>query len=103
MKVQSVIARIKEQCSEYKSILVNWKVGDEAAIFKTGSNVTIKGENKPIYLISSGVTVTLATFRPLVLNYLKCTDNIAHLHSLNSELSKQHLFTDVSTTKQITG
>lgn len=88
-----ITTRIKEQCSEYKSILGHLKVGDEVALFKTGSNVTLKRENKPIYLLSSGVG--LATFRPLVLDYLKCPDNITHLHSLNIESSKQYLFTDV--------
>ncbi|MFJ7950710.1 dihydropteridine reductase [Lysinibacillus sp. NPDC096418] len=88
-----ITTRIREQCSEFKMILKNLEVGNEVAIFKTHSNVPLKREGKNIYLLSSGVG--LATFRPLVLDYFKCVDNVNRIHSLNIDSSKDFLFTDI--------
>ena len=85
-----ITTRIREQCSEFKSILRNHKVGDEVAIFKTHSNVPLKREDKNVYLLSSGVG--LATFRPLVLDYFERPDNVNQIHSLNIDSSKDFLF-----------
>ena len=88
-----ITTRIREICSEYKSILKNIEVGKEVALFKIHSNVPLKRENKNLYLLSSGVG--LATFRPLVLTYLEQPDNIKSIHSLNIDSTKDFLFTDV--------
>ena len=88
-----ITTRIRELCSEFKSILRNLKVGDKVALFKIHSNVPLKREDKNIYLLSSGVG--LATFRPLVLTYLERPDNINRIHSLNIDSTKNFLFTDV--------
>lgn len=90
-----ITTRIREQCSEFKSILRNLEVGNEVAIFKTHSNLPLKREGKNVYLLSSGVG--LATFRPLVLEYFKRADNVNHIHSLNIDSSKAFLFTDIFT------
>lgn len=88
-----ITTRIRELCSEFKSILRNLEVGDKVALFKIHSNVPLKREGKNVYLLSSGVG--LATFRPLVLTYLERPDRINRLHSLNIDSSKDYLFTDV--------
>ncbi|WP_404457631.1 dihydropteridine reductase [Oceanobacillus kapialis] len=88
-----ITTRIREQCSEFKTILKNLKVGDEVALFKTHSNVPLKREGKNVYLLSAGVG--LATFRPLVLDYFKQADNVNKIHSLNIDSSKEFLFNDV--------
>ncbi|MFD2210369.1 dihydropteridine reductase [Virgibacillus halophilus] len=88
-----ITTRIREQCSAFKTILKNLEVGNEIAIFKTHSNVPLKREDKNVYLLSSGVG--LATFRPLVLDYLASADNVNQIHSLNIDSSKDFLFTDV--------
>nr|WP_304217242.1 dihydropteridine reductase [Fredinandcohnia onubensis] len=88
-----ITTRIREQCSEFKSILRNLEVGNEVAIFKTHSNVPLKREDKNIYLLSSGVG--LATFRPLVLEYFKRAANVNQIHSLNIDSSKEFLFTNI--------
>ncbi|MEK5391466.1 dihydropteridine reductase [Margalitia sp. FSL K6-0131] len=88
-----ITTRIREQCSEFKSILRNLEVGNEVAIFKTHSNVPLKREDKNIYLLSSGVG--LATFRPLVLEYFERADNVKQIHSLNIDSSKDFLFTNI--------
>ena len=88
-----ITTRIREQCSEFKSILRNLEVGNEVAIFKTHSNVPLKREDKNVYLLSSGVG--LATFRPLVLDYFERADNVNQIHSLNIDSSKDFLFTNI--------
>ncbi|GIN39265.1 dihydropteridine reductase [Heyndrickxia oleronia] len=88
-----ITTRIREQCSEFKSILKNLVVGNEVAIFKTHSNVPLKREDKNVYLLSSGVG--LATFRPLVLEYFERADNVNKIHSLNIDSTKDFLFTNI--------
>ncbi|WP_400246223.1 dihydropteridine reductase [Niallia sp. JL1B1071] len=88
-----ITTRIREQCSEFKSILRNLEVGNEVAIFKTHSNLPLKREDKNVYLLSSGVG--LATFRPLVLEYFERADNVNQIHSLNIDSSKAFLFTNI--------
>lgn len=88
-----ITTRIREQCSEYKAILRNSGVGDQVALFKTHSNVPLKKDANNIYLLSSGVG--LATFRPLVLEFLERPGNIDHMHSLNIDSSKEFIFTDI--------
>ncbi|GAB2575632.1 dihydropteridine reductase [Gracilibacillus alcaliphilus] len=88
-----ITTRIKEQCSQFKALLRNLKVGNEVAIFKTHSNVPLKREGKNIYLLSSGVG--LATFRPLVLDYFERSDHVSQIHSLNIDSSRDFLFTTI--------
>lgn len=88
-----ITTRIRELCSEFKSILRNLEVGDKVALFKIHSNVPLKREDKNIYLLSSGVG--LATFRPLVLTYLERPDHIDRIHSLTIDSTQDYLFTDV--------
>lgn len=88
-----ITTRIREQCSEFKAILRDLTIGDQVAIFKTSSNVPLKRENKKVYLLSSGVG--LATFRPLVLDYLERPEGITEMHSLNVDSSREFLFTNI--------
>src|SRR5699024_11739541 len=85
-----ITTRIKEEYSELKNILSNLEIGHEVALFKTYSNVPLKREDKNVYLLSSGVG--LATFRPLVVDYFKRTDNMILIHSLNIYSSTNYLF-----------
>ena len=88
-----ITTRIKEQCSEFKSILKTLDIGSKVALFKTNSNVPLRREDKNIYLLSSGVG--LATFRPLVLEYFERSDRVNQVHSLNIDSSKDYLFTNI--------
>ncbi|MEG0473848.1 MAG: dihydropteridine reductase [Solibacillus sp.] len=88
-----ITTRIKEQCSEFKTILKTLEVGSEVALFKTHSNVPLKRDGKNIYLLSSGVG--LATFRSLVLHYFNRADNVNQIHSLNIDSTRDFLFTDI--------
>lgn len=89
----AITTRIREQCSEFKSILRTLEVGSNVALFKTHSNVPLRREDKNVYLLSAGVG--LATFRPLVLDYFDRADGIKKIHSLNIDSSKDFLFTDI--------
>lgn len=91
--VIGITTRIKQPCSEFKTILGQLTIGDEVAMFKTYSNLPLKREDRNVYLLSSGVG--LATFRPLVLDYFSDATAIKHMHSLNVESSKQFLFQDL--------
>lgn len=92
-KTIGITTRIRELCSEYKTILRTLKVGDEVALFKTYTNVPLKRENKPVYLLSAGVGI--ATFRPLALEYFERSEGISHMHSLNIDSGRDFLFTDI--------
>jgi ferredoxin--NADP+ reductase len=88
-----ITTRIREECSEFKSILRNTEIGAAVALFKTHSNVPLRREDKNVYLLSSGVG--LATFRPLVLEYLENQENVNKLHSLTIDSSNEFLFHDI--------
>lgn len=88
-----ITTRIREHCSEFKSILKTLKIGDEVAIFKTHTNLPLKRIGKKVYLLSHGVG--LATFRSLALHYFNRPDGIEHMHSLNIESSRQFLFPNI--------
>jgi ferredoxin--NADP+ reductase len=53
----------------------------------------LKREHRPIYLLSSGVGI--ATFRPLLLDYLKDDSGVASIHSLNVDSTGDFLFGDI--------
>ncbi|WP_214781994.1 dihydropteridine reductase [Exiguobacterium sp. S3] len=88
-----ITTRIKSECSTFKSILRDMVPGDKVALFKTHSNVPLERSGKNVYLLSAGVG--LATFRPIVLEYLANGEGVPHLHSLNVDSSKAYLFGDV--------
>jgi len=88
-----ITTRIRKQRSEFKDILEGLDAGSSVAVFKTHSNVPLKREDKNIYLLSSGVG--LATFRPLVREYMNRPDEVGNLYSLNIDSSKDYLFTDI--------
>lgn len=94
-QVIGITTRIKEQCSEFKSILKSLNIGDEVALFKIHSNVPLKRENKNLYLLSSGVGI--ATYRPVVSTYLQDQTDVTSVYALNVDSSEQYLFTDVFT------
>lgn len=90
--------RIRKERSEFKDRLEKHKVGDEIALFKTHCNVPLRRENRDVYLLSSGVG--LATFRPLVLEYLNNPTDISRVHSLNIDSQEASLFNDIFTSSE---
>jgi len=88
-----ITTRIRENRSDFKNQLNNLSTGSSVALFKTGTNMPLKRENKSIYLLSSGVGI--ATFRPVILEYLADIEGVEKVHSLNVDSSRNFLFPDL--------
>lgn len=98
-KTIGITTRIKEECSEFKSILRQLPLGEKVALFKINSNLALRKENRPIYLLSSGVG--LASFRPLTLQYFADQTGVPAMHSLNVSVpGEDTLFADVFKTQR---
>lgn len=73
--------RLGEPMSEFKEKLQALSTGDALVVFKVGSRMALRRTHKPIILLSMGVG--LATFRPLIYNFLKDQTDIPKLVALN--------------------
>ncbi len=73
--------RVDTPFSEFKEKLQAVQSGDELVVFKIGSRMSLRRTEKPIILLSMGVG--LATFRPLIYNFLKDQTAIPKLVALN--------------------
>ena len=91
--VIGITTRIPTPRSHFKETLRQLEVGDDVAIFKTHSNVPLRQEGRPIYLLASGVG--LATFRPLVQQYVADGTDIPFVHSLTIDATATPLFSDI--------
>lgn len=92
-----ITTRLKAERSEFKTILGNLSIGDQVAVFKIKSNLALRREDRNVYLLSSGVG--LASFRPLVLQYLADGSQIKQLHSLNISAQTDTLFQSIFTSQ----
>lgn len=92
-----ITTRLKAERSEFKTILGNLSIGDQVAVFKIKSNLALRREGRNVYLLSSGVG--LASFRPLVLQYLTDGSQIKQLHSLNISAQRDTLFQSIFTSQ----
>lgn len=88
-----ITTRVRENCSVFKTELKKLQVGDSVALFKTHTNLPLRREYKAIYLLSNGVGI--ATFRPLILEFLRNNDRVKSVHSLNVDSSDTQLFTEL--------
>lgn len=93
-----ITTRIRPQKSRFKQLLEQATVGDSVALFKTGSRLPLYRDDVPLYFLSAGVG--LATFRPLVLEYLANKEKIPYLHSLTIDSANQCLFPQIFTEKK---
>lgn len=82
--------RFQAHLSEFKQRLAALQAGDELVLFKTGSRMSLRRENKPLVLLSMGVGI--ATMRPLVHRFVDDSFNIRGLVNLNVDSSEQHIF-----------
>lgn len=73
--------RIRNNSSEFKKSLYNLKINDEIRCFKPVNNFKDLNFNKPIVLISMGVGI--ATFRPIVLEYLANSTTNSFITNIN--------------------
>ena len=76
--------------SEFKEKLSALKVGDELVLFKVGSKMYLRRENRPLVLLSMGVGV--ATMRPLIHSFIKDSSNISSIIHVNVDSSKEYIY-----------
>lgn len=76
--------------SEFKEKLSTLRVKDELVLFKVGSKMQLRRENKPLVLLSMGVGV--ATMRPLIHTYIKDSSNIPSIINVNVDSSKEFIY-----------
>lgn len=82
--------RKRENCSEFKEKLFQSEIGDEIVVFKPGSRMSLRRENRPVILLSMGVGI--ATMRPLVLAYSKNSDGIPMMTNVNVDATGDFLY-----------
>jgi len=73
--------RKRGELSVFKETLFSMQVGEELLVFKPGSRMALRREDRPIVLLSMGVGI--ATMRPLVLQYHKDSTGIRGVHQIN--------------------
>ena len=84
--------RLPELCTEFKHELKSAKKGDLFYLFKVGSRLTLRREDRPLIFLSAGVG--MATIRPLVKKFIYESEGIKNVISLNVDSSKEYLFFD---------
>jgi len=82
--------RIRKNPSEFKKVMQNLKVGDEVRIFKIGNHLKKQNGEQPIVLISMGVGI--ATFRPLIIEFLAHSSKLSHITNINIDRSGDFVF-----------
>lgn len=76
--------------SEFKEKLSKLQIGDEVTLFKIGSRMFLRREDRPIILVSMGVGIT--TMRPLIYKFIKDQTGISKLININVNSSKEFTF-----------
>lgn len=76
-----ITTRVPGSESEFKQKLNQLLVGDEVILFKMGSRMELRREQRPIVLLSMGVGI--ATFRPLIQTFISKGDGIVSLTHIN--------------------
>lgn len=84
--------RIKEPLSQFKEKLSHLHIGDDVILFKVGSRMSLRREDKPIVLVSMGVGI--ATMRPLIYRFLQDKTGITRLININVNSSKDFVYKD---------
>ena len=82
--------RILSPYSEFKEKLSKLHIGDEIILFKIGSRMNLRRENRPIVLISMGVGI--ATMRPLIHSYIKEQTGIPNIININVDSSNEFIY-----------
>jgi ferredoxin-NADP reductase len=82
--------RIMEPLSEFKESLSELHIGDEVVLFKVGSRIPLRRENKPIVLLSMGVAI--ATMRPLIHRFIQDRTGIPRLTNININSSNNFVY-----------
>ncbi len=82
--------RILAPLSEFKEKLSELQIGDEVILFKIGSRMSLRREDRPVILVSMGVGV--ATMRPLIHRFFKDNTHIPKLINININSSEAFVY-----------
>jgi ferredoxin--NADP+ reductase len=86
----TITTRIPEPCSFFKEGLKKAKSGDIFQVFKVGSNMALRRDNRPVVLMSAGVGI--ATMRPLLKTFSLNQTDISWISHTNIDSSGEFLF-----------
>lgn len=89
-KLMGFTTRIRQNPSVFKQKMLQLKVGDEIRVFKIGNHFKKQESEKPIVFISMGVGI--ATFRPLILEYLKNAPQTLPITNINIDRSGAFIY-----------
>lgn len=84
--------RLPEPCTDFKRELRTAQKGDVFYLFKVGSRLVLRRQDRPLIFLSAGVG--LATMRPLIKKFIQNTQGIPSVTSLNVDSSTEYLFYD---------
>lgn len=87
-----ITTRLKDASSDFKKRLVALQPGDDMLMFKIGSRMGLRREDKTIVLISMGVGI--ATYRPLIKTFLTHPDGVNKLVNINVDSSGELIYKD---------
>ena len=86
----SFTTKIPIRKSPFKKTLSKLTVGDNVTIFKLGSHMGLRREDRPIVLLSQGLA--MSTIRPLIKKFEKDSAGIPELVSINVNNNDTHLY-----------
>ncbi len=82
--------RLLPPLSQFKEKLSELRIGDEVILFKIGSRMFLRRENKMAVLLSMGVGIT--TMKPLIHRFLKDDTQISGLININVNSTKDFVY-----------
>lgn len=82
--------RLLPPLSQFKEKLSDLRIGDEVILFKIGSRMFLRRENKRLVLLSMGVGIT--TMKPLIHRFLKDDAQISGLININVNSTKDFVY-----------
>ena len=85
-----ITTRVYPPFSEFKGKLSGLQAGDEVVLFKVGSRMYLRREEKSVVLVSMGVGI--ATMRPLIKSFMKDQTGIRELTSLTIDSSETFIY-----------
>lgn len=85
-----ITTRVRAEGSEYKGKLRGMQIGEELVLFKLGSRMQVRRQNRPLILLSQGVGI--ATFRPVILTYLQDRTAVPYVINVNVDSSGEFVF-----------
>ena len=85
-----ITTRVPGSSSEFKNKLSELNIGDEVVLFKIGSRMILRRDNRPVIFLSMGVGI--ATMRPVILTFIKDKVNIPYVVNVNIDSSGNFVF-----------